>query len=68
MGIMSQTFRPNRAIAAKARYLLQKWNKLTCEKKESILKEVLGETPHNRQRGSHNKETLTKAIHTASSE
>ena len=64
MGIMFQTFKPSQQLAAKARYLLQKWNKLTNEKKETLIKEVLDENPRAGQR----KEALAKAINNASTD
>lgn len=64
MGIMFQTFRPSRTISAKARYLLEKWNNLTSQKKEAIIKEVLGEDP----RAGQCREALAKAINNASTD
>jgi hypothetical protein len=64
MGIMFQTFRPNRKFGENARYLLEKWNNLTSQKKETIIKEVLGENPRADQR----REALAKAISNASTD
>jgi hypothetical protein len=64
MGIMFQTFRPSRKFGEKARYLLEKWNNLTSEKKETIIKEVLGED----QRAGQRREALAKAINNASTD
>jgi predicted Fe-S protein YdhL (DUF1289 family) len=64
MGIMCQTFNPSRQFVAKARYLLQKWNELTNEKRESIIKEVLDENSRAGQRN----EALAKAINNASTD
>jgi len=68
MGIMFQSFRPGRGVSARARYLLEKWSKLTNQKKETIIKEVLGDNSPNGQRGSHIKDALTKAINNTSSD
>ena len=64
MGIMFQTFKPSRQFVAKARYLLEKWNKLTDEKRKTIIKEVLDENSRAGQRN----ETLAKAINNASTD
>ena len=64
MAIMFQTIKPSQQFVAKARYLLQKWNKLSGEKRETLIKEVLGE---NSRAGQRNK-ALTKAIDSASSD
>jgi glutaminase len=64
MGIMCQTFNPSQRFVAKARYLLQKWNELTNEKRESIIKEVLDENSRTGQRN----EALAKAINSASTD
>jgi hypothetical protein len=62
MGIMFQTVRPSRKFGEKARCLLEKWGNLTSQKKETIIKEVLGEDPRAGQR----QEALAKAINNAS--
>ena len=64
MGIMFQTFKPSQQFVAKARYLLQEWNKLTNEKRKTIVKEVLDQNSRAGQRN----EALAKAINNASTD
>ncbi len=43
MGLMIQTIRPGRELAAKVTHLRQKWSKLSNKSRENIIKEVLGD-------------------------
>jgi len=65
MGIMVQTFRPDRELNEKGLHLLQHWNTLSTETRENIIKEVFGDS--SKQPGAQIEDKLAEAINNASS-
>jgi hypothetical protein len=65
MGIISQTFRIGATLDKNGFYLLQKWNRLTNEKRQQIIKEVLADGLRSTKTGTQIKEELENAINKA---
>lgn len=68
MGIISQTFRVGPTLDQKGFYLLQKWYRLTNEKKQQIIKEVLADGLRSAKSGTQIKDELENAINKAVSD
>jgi len=68
MGIISQTFRVGPTLDKKGFNLLQKWYRLTNEKKQQIIKEVLADGLRSAKSGTQIKDELENAINKAVSD
>ena len=62
MAIISQTFRVGETLDKKGFYLLQKWSRLTNEKRQQIIKEVIADGLRSTKSGTQIKDELENAI------
>jgi hypothetical protein len=68
MGIISQTFRTSAELDKKGFFLLQKWNRLSNETRQNIIKTVIADGLRSDKRGTQIKDELEKAINAAMSD
>jgi len=68
MGIISQTFRTSPELDKKGFYLLQKWNRLSNETRQNIIKTVIADGLRSDKPGTQIKDELEKAINAAMSD